>query len=393
MMMDVRDLDGFDPRENFDPRISNTSVLSSQSRLSINRFGFVLDPVEGQNNVVSEEKFRSSNASNGVGKAGGDELILIGRIGSEEKEDQSLYLERLNKWVDMTKNWNKFKDSSTLQRRVRKAIPDAVRGKAWNLLLSVDYYMKSPANINKKVKNNLNKKTYQEMLKMNCGDWEEVILRDVYRTFPKHVLFKEKGGEGQIWLGNLLKAYCVYDSEVGYCQGMAFIASVLLMYMPEEEAFWAFVIMMQSSRFNFRDCFVQGFPLLQLYLYQYDELLKLLYPDLAAHLDKLGIVSSMYAMNWFNTLFSIGFPFEVTLRVFDCFLHKGSKMIFRVALGFMDLIRDKLLAIDSLDSFFTIMRHEQKNVDIEKLMTHSFKLKFYSKQLKKIELQYASSKR
>ena len=30
----------------------------------------------------------------------------------------------------------------------------------------------------------------------------------------------------------------MYNTEVGYCQGMSQIAALLLMYMDEEEAFW-----------------------------------------------------------------------------------------------------------------------------------------------------------
>ena len=34
-----------------------------------------------------------------------------------------------------------------------------------------------------------------------------------------------------------MKAYAVSDPEVGYCQGSAFIAGMLLLHMPEEDAF------------------------------------------------------------------------------------------------------------------------------------------------------------
>jgi hypothetical protein len=47
-------------------------------------------------------------------------------------------------------------------------------------------------------------------------------------------MFKERFGQGQIELFHILKAYCAYDSEVGYCQGMSDITAFLLMYVPEE---------------------------------------------------------------------------------------------------------------------------------------------------------------
>lgn len=42
-----------------------------------------------------------------------------------------------------------------------------------------------------------------------------------------------------------MKAYSLHDREVGYCQGSAFIVGLLLMQMPEEEAFAVVVKLMQ----------------------------------------------------------------------------------------------------------------------------------------------------
>ena len=39
-------------------------------------------------------------------------------------------------------------------------------------------------------------------------------------------------------LFHVLAAYSMYNTEVGYCQGMSQIAALLLMYMNEEDAFW-----------------------------------------------------------------------------------------------------------------------------------------------------------
>lgn len=87
------------------------------------------------------------------------------------------------------------------------------------------------------------------------------------RTFPTHPYFQAQLGAGQLSLYNLLKAYSLLDPEVpsmatgwssggvacgclplwwwlllfslkvGYCQGLSFIAGVLLLHMGEEDAF------------------------------------------------------------------------------------------------------------------------------------------------------------
>ena len=51
------------------------------------------------------------------------------------------------------------------------------------------------------------------------------------RTFPQHVYYSSPLGPGQLALFNILKAYSLLDPEVGYCQGLSFIAAVLLLHV------------------------------------------------------------------------------------------------------------------------------------------------------------------
>ena len=53
-------------------------------------------------------------------------------------------------------------------------------------------------------------------------------------------MFVEAGGQGQTSLRRLLRWYAALDPEVGYCQGMGFIAGLFLTYMVEEHAFYTF---------------------------------------------------------------------------------------------------------------------------------------------------------
>lgn len=51
------------------------------------------------------------------------------------------------------------------------------------------------------------------------------------RTFPGHTYFASPLGPGQLALFNLLKAYSLLDPEVGYCQGLSFVAGILLLHV------------------------------------------------------------------------------------------------------------------------------------------------------------------
>ena len=53
---------------------------------------------------------------------------------------------------------------------------------------------------------------------------------------------------GQKALLNVLRAYSVYDAELGYVQGMAFLAGFLLFYMSEEQTFWSMVAVLKGAK-------------------------------------------------------------------------------------------------------------------------------------------------
>lgn len=70
--------------------------------------------------------------------------------------------------------------------------------------------------------------TYKTLLGKECKN-EDVILRDIARTFPANDYFKDSGGKGQEQLLRINKGYSIYDTEVGYCQGISFIGAALLL--------------------------------------------------------------------------------------------------------------------------------------------------------------------
>lgn len=52
-------------------------------------------------------------------------------------------------------------------------------------------------------------------------------------------ILQDAGGQSR--LRRVLKAYSTYDREIGYCQGMNFIAAMFLTLVSEEKAFWMLV--------------------------------------------------------------------------------------------------------------------------------------------------------
>lgn len=284
-------------------------VLSHLQHVRIDRYGFIVP---------------DSNP----GLAGGSSTLTRRRSASESSRE----LRRAQKWLRMMgpggAHWAAYCKAhpATVKRRVRKGIPNELRGLAWQLLSGGRHLMSEQPGV------------FAKLLQPGSSTPTELeIMRDLNRTFPNHVYFIRRQGPGQSVLYHVLRAYAAYDPKVGYVQGMGFISAVLLMYMSAEEAFWTLVALLKggSKHPPLEGLFSAGMPLLRQYMYQFQQLIRTELPRLGQHFEQEMIEPSMFCTNWFNTLFSYSLPFEHLLRVWDALLLDGPKIIFRVGIALL----------------------------------------------------------
>lgn len=170
---------------------------------------------------------------------------------------------------------------------------------------------------------------------------EKAIKRDLTRTsFYTNVDAANKAGE----LFNVIKAYSNFDPDVGYTQGMVFIAVPLIMNVTENECFSLLVTLMKD--YGLRELFCPEMKGLHLLLHQFDRLLEKLLPMLFNHLIRQGVRLLMYASQWFLTFFSYKFPLNVVLRIFDMVITQGMEAVLRLALNLMLKNEQSLLRLN-----------------------------------------------
>nr|XP_004246711.1 TBC1 domain family member 8B isoform X1 [Solanum lycopersicum] len=158
------------------------------------------------------------------------------------------------------------------------------------------------------------------------------IEKDLPRTFPGHPALDERGRNS---LRRLLIAYARHNPDVGYCQAMNFFAGILLLMMPEENAFWALVGLIDEY---FDGCYSQEMIESQVDQLVFEELVRERFPKLVNHLDYLGMQVAWISGPWFLSIFVNVLPWESVLRVWDVLLFEGNRvMIFRTALALMEL--------------------------------------------------------
>ena len=193
----------------------------SQEQPSVDKYGFYIE-------FGDDEQFHKSLAV--------PEKVQRQR---DAKDD-----ERLKKWQAMRKAWSSRSVQGKVQERCRKGIPHPAREWAWALVCNAERFTplvpSAPAT--------------PSLLPTASPDSApsattlEDIERDIPRTFPRHELFAVKEGAGQTALRRLLRCYAEYDPEVGYCQGMGFIAAMLLTVLKDERlALAAFIASLHGA--------------------------------------------------------------------------------------------------------------------------------------------------
>lgn len=245
-------------------------------------------------------------------------------------------------WGDVIANYEHVArtKSEQLASAIQKGIPSALRGMVWQLMSAS--------------KDTELERIYATLLKQSSPH-EKAIVRDLGRTFPQHSFFMDGQGIGQENLFNVLKAYSLYDTEVGYCQGLAFIGAALLLNMPDEEAFCVLVRLMYS--YGSRDMYLPEMPGLQLRLFQFDRLVEELLPVLHVHFLRQGIKSSMFCSQWFLTMFSYRFPLDLVFRIFDSVFGHGIEAIFGFSTVLLIKNEEKLLKL-KFDQILEYMKGE-----------------------------------
>ncbi|XP_078402272.1 TBC1 domain family member 1 isoform X6 [Cetorhinus maximus] len=354
--------------------------------------------------AVAEERKRTSGELRDLWRKAILQQILLLRMEKENQKLQASESDLQNKRLkldyeeitlclkEVTLVWEKMLnvparstvkfDMENIHAAMGQGVPRQHRGEIWKLLAE-QHQLRYQLPVKQQPKDT----PYEELLKQLTSH-QHAILIDLGRTFPTHPYFTTPLGAGQLSLYNLLKAYSLLDQEVGYCQGLSFVAGILLLHMSEEDAFHMLKFLMYDM--GLRKQYRPDMIILQIQMYQLSRLLHDYHRDLYCHFEENEISPSLYAAPWFLTVFASQFPLGFVARVFDMIFLQGSEVIFKVALSLLRSHKPLILQHESLESIIDFIKCTLPNlglVQMEKTINQVFEMDL-SKQLQAYEVEY-----
>ncbi|XP_054786488.1 uncharacterized protein LOC129292849 isoform X2 [Prosopis cineraria] len=252
-----------------------------------------------------------------------------------------------------------------LEVLVRGGVPMALRGELWQAFVGVKarrvekYYQSllTPENdfgikLDQPSMHSTDKDGKENVDSIYAPEkWKGQIEKDLPRTFPGHPALDEDGRNA---LRRLLTAYARHNPSVGYCQAMNFFAGLLLLMMPEENAFWTLMGILDDY---FDGYYSEEMIESQVDQLVFEELVRERFPKLVNHLDYLGVQVAWVTGPWFLSIFMNMLPWESVLRVWDVLLFEGNRvMLFRTALALMELYGPALVTTKDAGDAITLLQ-------------------------------------
>lgn len=250
----------------------------------------------------------------------------------------------------------------TLKRLIRKGIPLYLRPKVW---FSLSGAAKKKSTVPESYYNDLISAVQDKVTPAT-----RQIDHDLPRTFPGHPWLDTPAGHAA--LRRVLVGYSFRDSDVGYCQGLNYVAALLLLVMKtEEDAFWMIAVLLENVLVN--DCYTSNLSGCHVDQRVFKDLLAKKCPRIAAHLEALNFDVSLICTEWFLCLFAKSLPSETTLRVWDVLFCEGANVLFNVALAIFKMGEEELLLTDQVGDVINVLHRTTHHLfDPDDLLTVAF---------------------
>lgn len=212
---------------------------------------------------------------------------------------------------------------------------------------------------------------------------EHIIDIDVARSYQKSNLINPNQ------LKNILRVFASTHPNIGYCQGMNYIAGTLFIVIQDEDlAFKAMASLIKV--FKMTSLFNEKLKKLKKLFFIFDRLICKFFPVLNETFKDAWIFSDNYSSGWFIAIFGNIFinRIDVLVQIWDLFLLQGWKGVFKVSLNIIKHYQKSLID----QSYETILSElssvSQSDIFTDAFFTEAARLPVTSSLLAEFKAQY-----
>eukprot|EP00927_Polykrikos_kofoidii_P055760 TRINITY_DN49979_c0_g1_i1.p1 TRINITY_DN49979_c0_g1~~TRINITY_DN49979_c0_g1_i1.p1 ORF type:complete len:583 (-),score=97.04 TRINITY_DN49979_c0_g1_i1:123-1835(-) len=228
-----------------------------------------------------------------------------------------------------------------------------------------------------------------ETLCQTASSYDSAIRRDIGRTLPQEERFRDRNGPGQEALFKLLRALSTRLWDVGYCQSLNFIGATMISVFPEDEARAFDCVLALLLRYSLVDFFRPQFPKLGVIIWQFDRIVEGFLPNVHAALEKNGVNSEYYGIQWFLTLFASELDQAIVRRIWDRFLVAGWQVVVQIGLALLYKVQDVLHTMDACHMLSFLRRFVRTSTyDVDDLLRTALSFQISHQMLSSIEAAY-----
>ena len=199
------------------------------------------------------------------------------------------------------------------------------------------------------------------------------IKYDLPRTFPHLAFFREGGGERET-LEQVLGAFAISRPDVGYVQGMSYLAGMLLLVMLPFPAYVSINSLISSwSLFPF---FKSQEGQINRRFQIFRQIFNHNLPQLCHHFELQDILPNIYLVEWFMTLFVRPLDLNIASRIWDLYMLDGDIILYRTAVAILTIL-NPILIKRSFEGIILILKDLPKYIkDEELLVKHIYAVQF-----------------
>ena len=225
-------------------------------------------------------------------------------------------------------------------------------------------------------------KKYKDLLFENNCIYDEQIKKDLTRTLPNNLSF-QYGNSNYNKLYHLLTAYSNYNKNIGYAQGLNFLAANSILIFDKE-----------IDEFLFLDSLIQKFNLeniiglsnnLSIKLEKISNCLNKYIPNIKIYLENMNLNYEFFLAGWVLTLFSNSINNKYLLYLWDYMIIFGWDYFNCFVIAVLKKYEDEILKLPLYKLTFymkNILKNQKFEEDFENIIKSSFTILLKEKNFK-----------